>query len=260
MDLATVAQVVRYLGGLNTTNANAAIASLIAAESRAIERYTARKFPHVVLTGKRLNGTGTRMLVLPDTPILSVSSLAIDGTSVSATESTLTAGFMHDDTCLYLSGMSFPQGLQNVQASWIAGYTGELVDLVPVPTGNAATSTITPDDDGWAGVAISVTLDGVAATQVPVANVPAAGQFSLVDGAFTFNGSDAGKTADMIFYRIPGPVMQACIEMVALDMNQRTNAGIKSKTLAGESIGYETSGMTTSVKQMLAPFRRRTPA
>jgi hypothetical protein len=60
----------------------------------------------------------------------------------------------------------------------------------------------------------------------------------------------------MTYGYVPPPVEQACIEMVGLDLKARDNLGITSKTLAGETITYSAKGITSSVKEMLGPYRR----
>ena len=253
MDLTTAAAVKAYLPKL-TSAVDELLGQLISRESREIERYTSRTFPRVTRTLRRLNGTGTPTLYLPDQPVLDVTFVSVSGANVPAAASSQAAGYMFDERGLYLNGGSFAAGRQNVVVSWTAGWTGELE--AAVPSGNAPV--ITPStSDGWAGEDISVTLDGVPAAKV--AGSPAAGEYAFSGGAYAFNAADAGATAVMSFYAVPAPVAQACIEMVALDLQQRSNIGIKSKGLAGESVSYETGEMTPSVKTLLQSYRQVAP-
>jgi hypothetical protein len=208
----------------------------------------------VTRTLKRLDGSGTPVLFLPDAPVLDVTFVSASGANVAAAVSSQAAGYMFDDNALYLNGGPWPAGRQNVVVSWIAGWTGELATTVP--SGN--TPTLSPStSDGWAAENISVTLDGLAATQV--SSAPVSGQYTFSGGTYTFNTADAGAAAVINFYAVPAPVEQACIEMVALDLQQRSNVGIKSKGLAGESISYETGEMTPSVKTLLQSYKRLAP-
>jgi hypothetical protein len=58
---------------------------------------------------------------------------------------------------------------------------------------------------------------------------------------------------------VPADVAQAVIELVYLKIQQRANIGVRSRTLAGENVTYETADMTPAVKAMLWPWRRMVP-
>ena len=65
----------------------------------------------------------------------------------------------------------------------------------------------------------------------------------------------------MSYYYAPPPVEQAVIEMVGLDLQQRSNFGIMSKNIGGSSVTYDKSqlnsaSMTSSVKELLQPYKR----
>lgn len=253
MDLTTAAAVKAYLPKL-TSAVDELLAQLISRESREIERYTSRTFPRVTRTLRRLDGTGTPTMYLPDQPVLDVTFVSVAGANVPAAASSEAAGYMFDERGLCLNGGRFAAGRQNVVVSWTSGWTGELE--AAVPSGNAPA--ITPStSDGWAAENISVTIGGAAATRV--ASAPAAGQYAFDSGTYSFSSADAGAAAVMRFYAVPAPVAQACIEMVALDLQQRSNIGIKSKGLAGESVSYETGEMTPSVKALLQSYRQVAP-
>lgn len=251
-DLTTLAAVKAFLA-LSSTAQDALISSLIPRESKAIEAWTSRRFPAVTNTLKRLNGTGTPMLTLPDSPILSISFLSIDGVEIEPSSDGLVAGYTFDETTVYLIGYRFPHRPQSVVCSWIAGYQESEADYVPA--GN--TPTLTPTNGGRAVTNIEVTSSGVAMTQV--GNAPVAGQYSFADGVYTFNAANSGDLVAMDYYYVPGPVEQACIEMIGIDLKQRDNLGVRSKTLANESISYSDRGMNASVREMLQPYRKVTP-
>lgn len=253
-DLTTLTAVKQYLV-LTSTGSDPLIQSLIPRESRAIERYTGFRFPVVERTGVRLNGTGTSLLMLPDQPILSVSALSIDGVDVPAADSSSGTGYQFDESTLYLaSGQRFPMGRMNVQCSWIAGYRDTVDDVIP--SGNTPTLWIRAP--GAPSTIYSIT-DDTGTAFVETANAPAAGEYSFNAPNITFNASDAGRAITVDMSYVPADVEQACIEMVGLDLKQRDNLGIRSKTLANESISYEGAGMTESVRQMLRPYRKVAP-
>lgn len=253
-DLTTVAAVKQYLA-TPSANVDALIATLIPRESRQIEKYTGRVFPYVAHTGKRLDGTGTSMLMLPDQPIISVQSLSASGVAIAAAADSVSPGFLFDETMLYLNaGAKFPYARQAVQVSWQAGYQSN--EAATIPDGNVPVLTIT--DPGS-----PVTINGIVGDDGTVyassANAPGPGQYQFVRPAITFNTADAGKGITVSMNYVPAPVEQACIEMVGIDLKQRDNLGIRSKTLANETIVYEASGLTASVKEMLQGFRKVAP-
>jgi len=255
-NLTTLAAVKSYLT-IGTSNQDALITALIARESALVEQWTGRKFPFVSNLNKRLNGSGSTRLALPDNPILSVSALSIMGTPITSSPDAIQSGFTFDDTCLYLIGGSlwgdrFPRGNQNLQCSWVAGY--ETTETAFVPTGNVPT--LTPTTGGTATYAVSVYDNTGAVALTQTGNAPASGQYSFSAGVFTFNTAQYNHSVTMDYYYVPAPVEQAVIEMVGLDLQQRSNIGINSKNLATETVTYEKKGMTDSSIQMLQPYRR----
>lgn len=254
--LTTVVAVKAFLT-ITTSGQDALITSLIARESAHVVNWTGRQFPTVTNTSKRLNGSGTARLALPDTPILSVSALTIGSTPVTASSDGVQAGYIYDETCLYLVGGGtwgerFPQGYQNVTCSWVAGYSTSETGYVP--TGN--TPTLTPTTGGTAASVISVTDVTAGTTLTQVGSSPATGQYSFSAGVFTFNSAQYNHSVTMSYYYVPAPVEQAVIEMVGLDLQQRSTIGIQSKSLANESVSYEKKGMSDSAKELLLPYKR----
>lgn len=259
MNLTTIAAVKAYLT-ITTSNQDALIAQLIPRESALVERWTGRTFPTVTNASKRLNGTGTTRLVLPDNPIISVSALSIYGSAIAASPDGIQAGYLFDDTCLYLVGGvggigwgdRFPTQPQSVVCSWTGGYQTSETDFVP--TGNAPT--ITPTTGGTAASVVSVMDDTLGIVMTQVGAAPLANQYTFSAGVFTFNSAQYNHAVTMTYGYIPAAVEQAVIEMVGLDLQQRNNIGITSKSLAGETIAYEKKGISDSAKEMLMPYRR----
>lgn len=249
--LTTLNAVKSYLT-ITSTAQDALITTLIARESALIEQWTGRTFPSVSNTRKRLNGTGGTIMVLPDNPIISVSELIIAGKTITASADGIQSGFLFDDTALFMIGDRFPAGRQNVQCSWEAGYLAK--ESVYVPTGNVPT--ITPITGGTAVTVVSVNDDTTGLVMAQVGTAPASGQYSFSAGGFTFNPAQYNHQVTMTYGYVPAPVEQACIEMVGLDLQQRSNIGINSKNLATESVTYEKKGISDSAMEMLKPYRR----
>lgn len=254
-DLVTLDAVKRYLA-IDNSNQDALIAQLIPRESRLIEQWTSRQYPTVTRTAKRFNGHGGQTLVLPDSPILSVSSLTIDGTTIAASSDGILPGYLINDAAIHLIGYSFTRGLQNVVVTWTAGYRASETDTIPSDT----TPALTPSEGGTPYAPSSVVNASTGAAFTQVSNSPATTQYSFSGGTFTFAAADAGTEVTMTYDYVPGPVVQGCIELVGLDLKQRSNLGVQSRTLAGESVTYTDRSLPPSVRELLQPYRRVAPA
>lgn len=262
MNLTTLARVRQYAPiAAVSTNVDPLVRSLIAAESRSIMRYIGTAVGLETLADIVLDGTGTSRIMLPRTPVISVSALRVSGLIIPAAATAQATGYLLDGDFITMTlGVRFPNCRSAALCSWQAGYVGS--DSQVIPAGNTpVTITPSPDtcEDGMITGATSVVVDGVTFTAATTANAPLAGEYGLVDGVFEFNGTDGGKTAVMTYVFVPGPIVLACNEMVALDLQQRNNPGIKSKGLANESVVYDSTSMTPSIKAMLSPYRRMSP-
>lgn len=255
-DLTTVTRYKAFVG-VTVTTADALYARLIRSESRVAEQWCGRSLSGYASFSARLNGTGTSRLVLPKRPILEVASLTIGSATVQYNADGNSPGFSFDDTCLYLAAERFPYIPQSVACEWTAGWRA--VETQVIPTGN--TPTITP----YEGLPVAITSVVEAVTNVAftanTANTPAAGEyyFNAEAGTLVFNTADAGKSVVLTYGYVPADVEQAVIEMIALDVKQRDNIGVRSKTLGNESISYDDRGMTPSAKAALENYRSRVP-
>lgn len=256
--LTTVPRVLAYQGSTsNNAQVVALMGRLVVAASAQAERWCGRKLSDWATYTKRLNGTGTSRLVLPDTPILSVASLTIASQAIEYKADPSQGGFSYDDTCIYLAAERFPYVPQIVAAEWDSGW--RQAETQTIPTGNAPT--ITP-----AGGELMVSVANVVAANgsafaAAASNAPAAGEyyFNTSAGSLLFNTADANTSVTFTYGLVPPDVEQAVIEMVVMDTKQRDNIGIKSRTLAQETVVYDDRGMSSSVKSALEPYRKRVP-
>lgn len=254
--LTSLANVKSYLA-VTSAGSDALISALIPRESAYAERWLGVTLPRIVQTNKRLSGYGGPVLVLPDTPIISVSSVSVDGTPIAeSSDGILAAGYTYEPggRALVLVGSVFPRGRLNVTASWVAGY--QTSETANVPASN--TPTLTPTEGGFASINVGVT-NAAGANLVQVSGTPAVGEYAFAAGTYTFNTGNANESVTMTYGYVPGPIEQAVIEMIGLDMKQRDNLGVTSKSLAGETVSYSDKNMTASVREMLWPYRRMVP-
>jgi hypothetical protein len=266
-DLTSIARVRAYTSLANAPNLAPEVGALISLESQAIINYIDRPIPFETNTNVMLDGSGTPRMMLPRLPILAVQALSVCGQVIPAAPSWNQPGYIanaRDGTITLTGGRRFPMEMAAVVCTWTAGYQGQQTATIPAATGNETTSTITPTENvqgGFAAQVASVT-DGNGVVYSVAANQsnPLAGTYGFSDGVLTFNTANANTSVTMVYYFIPGPLMQACNEMVAIDLQQRQNVGVGSKTLAGEIVKYDWKQFTDTMKSQLAPYRRVAPS
>jgi len=257
MNLTSTARVKAYLG-ITSSGSDTAIDQLIARVSDQVIRWCSRPFLRTTYSGVFLNGTGSQIMRLPDSPIISLSSVILggsNGTTLSESADGNAAGYQYDDKYLYLfGGYLFPMGHRNIVVSYVAGFNATQDEFVPAAPGPY---TVTPTDYGYAMVdqGVTYTVAGTALTKV--GSAPAVGQYTFSAGVYTFAAADAGVSMD--FDYSPGAVEQAVMEMCGADLKQRDNLGISSKTLRDESISYSDKAMSNSVVGLLMPYKKILP-
>ncbi len=262
MNLATLAQIKQYLGITDSTS-DAVLNALITAYSARVAKYCGREFNSSTYQELR-NGNGQYRMLTRQWPVTAISALIVDTGTVPATTGPLNAGFRAvdasepgDGRLLVANGYRFNKGYSNVQINYTAGYlpiaiTGELWNIPASPFKITLVNSLSY----IGGDTVIHTVGGVPFTRV--AGNPTTGQYSITsDGILTFAAADTG-VAVTIGYNIlgfPGDLTQAVVELVGLRYRSRGWIGFKSKTLATETIAFDTSDMPDSIKQALAPFQ-----
>ncbi|HUZ75808.1 MAG TPA: hypothetical protein VMU87_22705 [Stellaceae bacterium] len=262
-DLTTLGNVKAWRSPPVTTTADdAQIARVITAASGFILRYLQRPLLVASRTETR-NGAGGRMLLLRHAPVLSLTSLTIDDLAIPAAPDAASAGFVLDADAgaLYLRGYAFWRGVQNVTATYTAGYgvTGEaqtVPSAAPYQLACAGLASL------WAGDSGVAYAGGAALAALPAGAAPGAGQYvppAAPDGFYQFAAADAGQAIAVSYSYTPRDVEQACIELALLRINERGRIGEASTTLAGEVVSFVQKDMTASVATALQPYRRTVP-
>ena len=273
-DLTTLATLKGYM----TSYPGDPVASgLITRISRAILSELNRPLLVPRIYNEQFTGYGTRRLVLPNWPVLSITSLLIGNQNVPvATQPTLGAGgTISAGTCygfrfepwsglppgdpavLTLGGASYYVGNQNVQVSYLAGYqvTGE------VP--NAATYTplapygIWATDRGATYLATGVALTAVAGPAPSVGQYvpPAPDKGTSPTLNYIFNAADIVTGISINYGFIPADVEQAALELIQLRTAIRIRPGIRSQSLASqESMSFDNSSTSDFVKATLGQY------
>jgi hypothetical protein len=130
-DLCTVAEIKSWLPNQGN-NDDATLQILITNASLQVLQYIDR--PHILSSvlgplTETYDGNDSDRLLPRNFPIISVSSVNIDGVAVQAATTPTTAGYLWDGRRILLRGFRFCRGLQNVQLSYSAGYPSVPLDL-----------------------------------------------------------------------------------------------------------------------------------
>jgi hypothetical protein len=122
-DLTTLANVKAYLSPpLTTSTDDALLSRLITAASQFIQSWLNRGIATASYTDTR-NGTGGMRLFLRNRPVTAIAAVTVDGVAIAASSPPpLGAGYLFDDSSVYLIGRAFTKGLQNVVVQYSAGY------------------------------------------------------------------------------------------------------------------------------------------
>jgi uncharacterized phiE125 gp8 family phage protein len=126
-DLTTLTNVKTWLG-LATTTDDTLLGRLITAHSAVITNYLGRQILANAYSEIR-DGNNGRVLVLANTPIISITSLYVYDRQISQSLSYIQPGYTFDNTTIYLHGTYFTKGQQNVAVCYTAGYTTTPADI-----------------------------------------------------------------------------------------------------------------------------------
>lgn len=278
-DLTTLTTLQAYLPGTSAPSATV-LSGLITRISRSILTHLNRSFIIPKDYVQRFNGSGTRSLVLPNWPVLSLDSVTISGGAVTLIGDDSDLAYQSygiriqdwdgippgDPAVLEYAGGYFTFGSQNVVVSYRAGYkitdearvipaTSEFRITPLAPYGIWATDEGVTYDDGTALTAIST-------------GTPLAGQYlppnpDAVSSArtyYTFNASDAERAVLLSYGFVPADLEQAVLEFVMERSAYRSRPGIKSQTLASqETIVYNNSSLSRFVDEVLMGYKSVLP-
>lgn len=237
------------------------------------------------------SGAGGRQIILPNWPVLSVSSVYLD-TVLQREVSSLTVNnvtvyssvygwsFQNwngippgEPAALTLSGgQSFCPGTRNVQVTYVAGYqvTDEAA-TIPAASEDIEIEVefvVTPLQPygSWATDQGVTYADGTVMTAIS-SGIPTVGQYlpPAPDAAtprtvYTFAEADASEGILLSYGYIPADLEQLVLELVLGRNEFRRNAGIRSKTLANqETIVYDNRPITETAQGILNAYRSVLP-
>jgi hypothetical protein len=127
-EFATPQELKDYLG-VNNANSDSVLTSLLTQISAAIRQYISRDVYPVGSFSVVLDGNGRSVINVADFPIISISSMSIDGVTVPARATPKGCGYVFDSSRVMLQGYTFTRGMANVSLSFTAGFSVIPADL-----------------------------------------------------------------------------------------------------------------------------------
>ncbi len=270
-DLASLADVKAWLSGSSGIGSSddALLSRLITDVSSAITSYLGRPSLTPRPFAERCDGNGKTRLYLPHYPVLQITSLTIDNvavpqTIIPAAGAPFARGYLLEPwdglppgrpQALDLFHALFCIGRQNVAVNYTAGYAVQSESAkVPAAPGPYMIPAAAPFGPWAADVGVSY-ANGSALTAV--ASNPAAGQYAVANGVYTFAAADAGANVLISYGFVPAAVNNACIEWVAERYRYRTRIGQSAQTVQGQqTASYSLKDMPDFVRASLDPYRR----
>ena len=271
-DLATLADVKTWLSGSSGigTSDDALLARLITDVSGAITAYLGRPSLTPRSYMERLDGNDKTRVFLRHYPVLAMISLLIDSAVVPAAAVTPDAppgrGYLLEawdglppgrPQALDVFRAFYHKGRQNIVIDYTAGYAVESeAAAVPAAPGPYNVSVAAPFGP-WATDAGVSYANGN--PLIEVAANPAAGEYAVSGGVYSFAAADAGANLFISYGFIPAAINNACIEWVAERYRYRTRVGQMSQTVSGQmTSAYSLKDIPDFIRASLDPYRNVT--
>ncbi len=266
-DLVSLADLKSWLNVAGTDD-DILLARLITQISRAIFNVIDRPAILPSAYTETYDGGGDASIVLRQWPVTAVTSCIVDGVAIPpsaplAGGTSAQFGYVLDsaDTAppgamqrLSLRGLLFTCGIQNVTISYGAGYqiTNETVVIPATPP--YSVSARAPYGN-WASDAGVVSSNGVSLTVVT--GTPAAGQYAVVNGVYSFAQPNAGSTVLLTYGYVPADLASCCMDWAAERYAYRSRIGQHSKSLGGqETMAFIVKDIPDFVVSALSSYRR----
>jgi len=265
-DLTTLAALKAWLG-IGSTNDDVVLASLITNLSIAILSNLGR--PQILPSTytEVHDGGGEQSILLRQWPACELLSLSVDDIPVTIAQNgylparrSLSAVLDRPDAApparmqrVSLLGGLIPHGIQNVVASYRAGYE-ITAEAATVPTTPPYAVTAAQPYGCWQLDGAVAYANGVSFTP---ATSPGPGTYNVESGVYTFSAIDAGANIVLRYGYIPSDLIRACQEWAAERYAYRARIGQSSKSLGGqETTSFIVKDIPDFVSRLLQPYRR----
>ncbi|MGH6842823.1 MAG: phage head-tail connector protein, partial [Methylocella sp.] len=145
-------------------------------------------------------------------------------------------------------------GLQNVVISYNAGYQITSESAVIPATLPYNVTAKSPYGDWASDVGVVYSNGGPLAA---VTGTPAAGQYDVVNGVYSFAQADAGSTILLTYGYVPADLASCCMDWAAERYAYRSRIGQNSKSLGGhETMAFIVKDIPGFAASVLSPYRR----
>lgn len=262
-DLISLAQLKAHLG-VQSSGDDLLLANLISQISRAICGYINRPFiwPRDVVD--TFDGNGRAKIQLRCWPVISVSSVWIDGQPVPRALTPTSQGWALEAgdveppgamQMVMLRGAVYSRGWQNVSIAYRAGY--QISDETCAASASAP-FLVRAEQPYGAYVCDAGTTYANGQPLALVAANPAQGQYAVDDaGGYIFSAADAGQALLLNYGYVPSDLASCALEWAADRYRYRDRIGMTSKSLGGqETAAFRISAMPDYVEAALRGFIR----
>lgn len=250
---------------VGTTNDDALLTRLIASASSFILSYLQRPTLFQNVFNDVYDGVGQRGQMLRNYPVLSVSSVQVDGVTIPAATSATACGYVLDTWDgfppgrpqeLSLRGYGFGRGRQNIAVTYTSGFV--IQNEAQTVPGSEYQITPKAPNGNWAVDQGVTYANGTALT--PVSSAPATGQYiapTAANAFYQFAAGDANAAVLISYSYVPADIEQACCGIVAEQYSYKGRIGQVSKSLGGqETMSYSQKNMPDFITTLLQPYKR----
>jgi hypothetical protein len=249
--------------GVTTSNDDVFLTRLVDEVSRFILTYLQR--PTLFQNGFTdiIDGTGHKRQTLRHWPVTAVSSVTVDGNSISAISSGSSTGFTVDawdglppgtPQAVTLRGYHYCSGLSNVNITYTAGFSVTNEPQTVPASGNHTVAVNAPH--GNFGEDQGVTYANGTSLAKVVSN-PGLGQYTASAGIYGFSQADGNANIFITYSYVPADIEHACVELIGERYRYKNRIGEISKSLGGqETMSFSQKDMPDYVRLLLQPYRR----
>jgi hypothetical protein len=245
---------------------DATLGALVTASSRAI--YAALSRPGLLPQSyTELHDGDRHALMLRHWPVLQVSAVTWNGVAVpQIAAGRVEAAFGYVLRPGDLAPPGAPQALDlfgvlashrraNVVVDYQAGYA-VLGETQTIPAASPFALAALAPYGAWASD-LGVVYAESGAPLAPVASAPAAAQYAVTNGVYSFAAADSGAAVSLNYGYVPQDLAQAALELAAERFRAADHIGQRSKSLGGqETISYDAAAISAPVLAMIQPYRR----
>lgn len=259
-DLTTLDTAKQWLG-ITSTDSDSILSSLITQISNFIYNKTSRSFFLPKTVTESYDGLGGTRMFLTNFPIISLSQLVVNGSTIPQSPGYPTPGWIlepaPDDQPglmqrLDLRGYYFCCGVKNVTVTYTAGYQ---VSNEPMTTPASGQASVLAPYGRW-GSDMGVVLVSTGLPLAKVASGPVSGQYSVdATGKYTFG--DASVAVLVSYGFIPADLERAALEWVAERFKYKDRIGYRSKSLGGaETVSFDNRAVPDIVSTIIQTYTR----